>query len=143
MAKLKDADIISLQKNIQLKKDRISKLKNKFTPETTCVYKTPIGVIYNLHVSNITNLLIILGQLNTDKNSFETACKIAKVTADFTYQGFTYEQWEKDILFLIDKINIDTMEKELMTDIEFLDTLISKDTKNKIKFDSILSKHSL
>ena len=54
---------------VEAKKDRISKLKNKFAPETTCSY-TKTGVNYNLHVQSVQNLLNILSWLITDKNSF-------------------------------------------------------------------------
>lgn len=141
MSKLKDFEILALQKEIEVKKDRITKLKSKFTPETTCTYKQDNEVVTNLHVQKIEGLLEILSRLIINKNAYEEACKLAKLELVFTWQGFTFDQWKQDILFLIDKINIKTMESELEDDIEFLDSLVSKDTKNKQKFDKIKEKY--
>jgi hypothetical protein len=136
MSKLKDNEIIALQKEVEAKKDRVSKLKSKFAPETTCTFT---GI--NLHTQKIEGLIDVLSRLIISKNAWEEACKLSKVELEFTQQGFTFEQWKHDILFLIDRYNLKQMEEELSEDIEFLDSLVSKETKNKAKFNKIKEKH--
>ena len=46
-----------------------------------------------------------------------------------------------DITFLIDKISLKAKETELQEDIQFLDSLVSKDTKNKKRFDDLMAKY--
>ena len=142
MGKLSDAEILALQKEIEAKKERIAKLKNKFVPETTCTFKESTGGVINLHIQKLEGLLNILAKLIVNKNSYEEACKLTKLEIKFSWQGFTFEQWKQDILFLIDKINIKSMEAELEEDIEFLDSLVSSATKNKQRFDKIKEKYS-
>ena len=142
MGKLSDVEILALQKEIEAKKERISKLKSKFTPETTCTYKQDTGAIINLHVQKLESLIDILAKLIISKNAYDEACKLAKIESEFAWQGFTFEQWKQDILFLIDKINIKVMEAELEEDIEFLDSLVSSATKNKQKFEKLKEKYS-
>lgn len=141
MSKLNDSDILMLQKEIEAKKDKIAKLKSKFAPETTCSYQSTTGS-FNLHVQSINKLLTILTELISNKTYWEEACKLSKVELEFKHQGFTFEQWSHDILFLIDRHNLKQMEEELSEDIEFLDNLVSKETKNKAKFDKLKEKYA-
>lgn len=137
MSKLKDNEILALQKEVEAKKERIIKLKSKFSPETTCIFN---GI--NLHTQKVEGLLTILARLILEASAWEDACKMAKVVVEFKFQDKTFEQWKHDILFLIDKHNLKEMEEELSEDIEFLDSLVSTDTKNKQKIDKIREKLS-
>ena len=136
MSKLTDDQILELQKEVEAKQERIRALKGKFSPETTCVYKGT-----NLHVQNIYSLVGILAELIGNKSFWDEACKLARTSIPFMVQGFTYEQWVADITFLIDKISLKAKETELQEDIQFLDSLVSKDTKNKKRFDDLMAKY--
>lgn len=136
MSKLTDEQILALQKEVEAKQERIKALKGKFSPETTCVYKGT-----NLHVQNITSLTSILSDLISFKYFWDKACEVSRTNIPFTSQGFTYEQWVADITFLIDKISLKAKEAELEEDIQFLDSLVSKDTKNKKRFDDLMAKY--
>jgi hypothetical protein len=136
MSKLKDNEVLALQQEVEAKKERVSKLKSKFAPETTCTYNGQ-----NLHTKSQLDLVLILAELITKRDNFDKANKLAKTNFSFQHQGFSYDQWDQDILFLIDKINLKQMEIDLQEDIEFLDSLVSRDTKNKQKFDKLVNKY--
>ena len=136
MSKLSDEQILALQKDVEAKQARIKLLKSKFAPETTCVYNGA-----NLHVMKVEGLVQTLAALMSSNDYFNKACKAVNVNLEFMHQGFTFEQWKHDIIFLIDKINLKAKEVELEEDIMFLDSLVSKDTKNKQRFDALMAKY--
>jgi hypothetical protein len=138
MSKLEDEEILALQTAVETKRKRVQKQKARFAPETTCTYNGQ-----NLHVKSVEGLVGVLADLIGRRNNHDEACEALCLDIDFKHQGFTYSQWESDIVFLVDKINLKKLESELSDEIEFLDNLVSKDTKDKKRFDSIKSKYGL
>jgi hypothetical protein len=140
--KLNDNEIIDLKKSIEDQKEKIIKLESKFVPETNCSYKrNENSSPQNLHTKKPEDLVLILSYLIRDKQSFDEANKIAKTNYPFLQQDFTFEQWEKDIIFLIEKQNIKLLKQDLENDIEVLSSFISQDAKNKMAFDKLKSKY--
>ena len=140
--KLDDNEILKLQEVVQLKSEKIKKLKSRFEPLTNCSYKRfENDIPINLHVKDETELVKILSYLIQDKTSFDKATEISKTNLTFKHQGFIYDKWESDILFLIEKKNLIKLEKELEEDMEIINELVSEDAKKKQKFDKLMEKY--
>lgn len=124
---------------VQQKKAEIAKAE-KPNWETNCSfsYYPDSGARINLQVvTDISELSRMLGFLIQLKENHDKAIIKIGYRADFRWLGFTYEQWESDIITRANKIQISEKKKELNNLEERLDKLISPELKAKMELEAI------
>ena len=123
-------DLISV---INQKKQEITKLER---PD----FKTNLSYRFdenspsvNLHTKNLEDLIIIYSHLLMKKDYFDKAIEKAEVKLKFSYYGFSFEEWESDILTLTKMKNISKIKSYLKEKEELLQTLVSPEELKRLE----------
>lgn len=137
MAKTKDELIDEMFAELQKKKQAILKAE-KPKWETNCSFcynRDGSGASINLHVvSDEVALTAMLGHLINQKNTFEEAKTLLGTTADFKWNGYTFEEWVMDFQTRIFKIQIAQKKKEVERIEAALDKQVSPERKAELEF---------
>ena len=93
----------------------------------------------NLHVeSNIHNLICIASFLRDKLKSYnETAAELGVEAPDFTWQGFSVNDWLEDIKLRINKVQIASKKKKLEALEERLNKIISPELRAEMELEAI------
>jgi hypothetical protein len=102
----------------------------------------------NIKVLNISGLLKALGYLNAQYENFSQAQALVSLNigiepqefSEFTWCGYNFQDWLDDISYLIHKLFYTHKLNELKKYKEDLEFLYSKDKKDEILINDILSK---
>lgn len=134
----RDIQIQKLFNVVQSKKDEILKAER---PNwlTNCTFgyddtskRTNIQV-----TSDVGVLANILAFLYGKSDNFEKASKELGITAEFSWMGYTLDEWTEDLKTRVTKIQITKKKKELAIIEVKLDKLISPEMKAQMELDEI------
>lgn len=137
-----DEKVQKLYSIIQNKKAKIAKLEK---PN----YKTNLSFPYNefsdtqkvnLHVINdIPTLIKLLANLSILKKEYDLICDDINIDNKFIYGGYSYEDWENDIVSIINKLNIKKEKDDLANKEKKLNCLISPEEKRRLDIEALES----
>lgn len=131
MANPNDQKILELKKQIEVKKEKLSK-SQKFTPVTNCSIEID-GVRHNIQVlqkEQVLNLLIKL-------NAYVLSAKDLGVLDSFSVSGYHVQDWITDLKSKFEIMNRKEEEQKLKTMETKLDKLLSDDKKVELELDEI------
>lgn len=128
-----DNRIIELKRQIEIKRDELLAVKQRFVPETNCVLELE-GTTYNLNVCTADTLKFLLIRLNAYLMSAQALqIKIPEIS------GYDIAAWMSDIDNKIHGLNIKEEENKLKQMESKLNKLLSDDKKTELKIDEIAS----
>lgn len=105
---------------------------------TNCTYKLN-GETINLHVQNSTGPLInIYSDILQKEFFYEKARAALKSKATLLIYGFTPEDWKEDLETISNYLRIKEREKVLRSCLVRLNSILSKEEKDKQEFENIL-----
>ncbi|ASA22586.1 hypothetical protein [Paenibacillus donghaensis] len=131
MANPNDQKILELKKQIEVKKEKLSK-SQKFTPITNCSIEID-GVRHNIQVlqkEQILNLLIKL-------NAYVLSAKDLGVLESYNVSGYHVQDWITDLKLKFEILNRKDEEQKLKAMESKLDKLLSDDKKVELELDEI------
>jgi len=134
-----DKDIQILFDVIEKKKAKLEKIKNP-SFETNCSLQLYSDRPINLRTQTIGSLVSLHSQIMIASESFVKSAKTLNVDVNFNQQGFTAEQWVKDIALLINTKNTTAQRKELEQDERELHELISPEELRRLKVAAKMKK---
>lgn len=126
-----DDRILELKKQIEIKKQDLSKRKARFVPETNCILDLD-GNKYNLNVMNAGDLTFLIIKLNM----FTMSADSLKLPHPII-SGYTTDLWISDIRNKLDALNTKKEELELKQMEAKLDKMLSEDKKTELELDEI------
>jgi hypothetical protein len=123
-----DAKILKLQKEVEAKREELKTLKKK------PVWKTNATIVigstrYNLNVIKEVECSKILSYLIASKKNTEKANKILGIETPIKFDGFTYSDWEHDLVLRCDILKIKQKEDQLKHIESVLEQRLSEDAK--------------
>jgi hypothetical protein len=131
MANMNDQKILELKKQIETKKEKLSK-SQKFTPITNCSIEID-GVRHNIQVLQKEQVLILLIKLNT----YVLSAKDLGLLDSFNISGYHVEDWITDLKLKFEIMNRKDEEQKLKAMEAKLDKLLSDDKKVELELDEI------
>lgn len=126
-----DDRILELKKQIEMKKQDLSKRKTRFTPETNCVLELD-GNKYNINVMSAADLTLLIIKLNM----FVMSADSLKLPHPII-SGYTTALWISDIRNKLDALNTKKEELELKQMEAKLDKMLSEDKKTELELNEI------
>lgn len=142
MAKETDKKTQDLIKEVNKRKAEIAKLERP-NYKTNCTFTYIEGNLtglINIHVeSDVKKLVSIAGFVLDQRESFRRAAEKLQIdrVPDFTWNGFSIEDWLNDIQTRINKIQISTKKKNLETLEERLNKIISPELRAEMELEAI------
>lgn len=125
-----DERIMNLKKQIEEKREKLSKQTGKFVPITNCLL-TIDKVTYNLHVESNELLLIKLNMMSM------SAKDLGLDISTIVISGYSLADWIEDVNNFL-KVKAYKEEKSKLNRLEKqLDTLLSDDKKTELEINSI------
>lgn len=132
-----DSKVQELFDIVQAKKEKIKKLERP-NFKTNLSFQTFTDAKINLQIiKDPKQLVSLISLLKLQKNSFDDFCNVNGFSYKFEVGGFTYDEWESDILTLINKINIKAEKQDLEWKEEKLNALISPEMKRKLEIEAL------
>lgn len=146
MAKKTDQQTLDLIKEVQRRKDEISKLQ-KPNWLTNCSFTYTEGRMneaVNIHVqTNVRDLVNMAAFLRHRENNYNEAADFLGVEAPaFTWSGFTAADWLEDIKTRINQIQITSKQKKLAALESRLGQIISPELRAQMELEAIASELS-
>lgn len=142
MAKKTDDKTLDLIKLVNQQKAEIAKAeKPNWNTNCSFSYAENSSNVTNIHVeANIKNLICIASFLRDKENSYKETAKLLGVDApEFTWDGFSTNDWINDIKMRINKIQITTKKKKLETLEARLNAIISPELRAELELKAIES----
>lgn len=139
MANQTDKQVQDLFKIVQTKKTEIAKAE-KPNWQTNCSfgYNKDSSSRSNIQVvSDIEELISILGFIIEKERAFESAQTMLGTSEKFKWMGYSLEDWKTDVQTRINKIQISKKKKELEMLESRLDKLISPELKAQMELEEI------
>lgn len=141
MAKKMDEKTLSLIKEVNKRKAEIASLERP-NWKTNCSFSyIEDKIVYpiNIHVeSSVMKLVSMAGFLVERKNAYKEAEKFLGLEApEFSWMGFSVEDWISDIKTRIDKIQIADKRKKLDTLESRLNQIVSPELRAKLELEAI------
>jgi hypothetical protein len=142
MAFKTDQNTQNLLKEVNKRKQEIAKLE-KPSWKTNCSFSYIDGNLQNtinVHVeSNVKNLVSIVGHLLEKQEFYKKAAQTMELDSvpDFTWGGFTVQDWTSDIKTRISKIQIAAKRKKLESLEEKLNKLMSPELRAELELEEI------
>lgn len=139
METAKDKQVQELFKIVQAKKVEIAKAeKPNWITNGSFGYNKDTSSRTNIHVvSEVDELVSILGFLLEKKKSFAEANAILGTNETFKWLNFELEDWQSDIQTRINKIQITKKKKELDAIESKLNSLVSKEMREALELAEI------
>ena len=137
-----DKQILDLIKSVKTQKAEIQALeKPNYKTHCSWSYTEGSNNVLNLHTLQLRDVLNIASFLITQNKDYSEACKLHKVENPpcFTWQGFSFEDWQHDIGIRIQKIQIQSKKNKLEILENRLNSIVSPEIKRKLELESILS----
>ncbi|WP_405169438.1 hypothetical protein [Paenibacillus sp. FSL H3-0286] len=131
MANPNDQKILELKKQIELKKEKLSK-SQKFTPITNCSIEID-GVRHNIQVLQKEQILTLLIKINT----YVLSSKDLGLLDSFNINGYHVLDWIADLKLKYEILNRKEEEQKLKAMETKLDKLLSDDKKVELELDEI------
>ena len=134
-----DEKIQTLLKTIENKKEKMGK-RPRATLHTNGLFLMPNDDRYNLNTISDEEVLIeMLRVLLMNKSYRDEACKRLGVedVKEFTWQGFTLDDWEHDLKLRASMVMWDKENKKLALLEKKLKELVSEETKTQMEIDDI------
>ena len=132
----KDKLIDQLLAEVEKQKAEIKSLK-KPSFETNMSFTNAYDRPVNLHVALPNILLDILTYMKVNYDGFMKLKEEHKFDYEFIHDGYSYHQWEKDIIIKLNQHKIKEKQKALKANENKLKNLMSKDRKDAIELDNI------
>ena len=131
-----DTKIQELLKKVEEKK---SAIKSAERPqwETNCSFNWETGQTTNLHIADVEVLVRILARLVKEEDAYNTAAKLLNISSTFSWYGFSYGQWEKDIRTRLNILQVSKTRKDLTLLENSLNDLMSPELKTKKRLEEI------
>lgn len=126
-----DDRILELKKQIEMKKQDLSKRKARFVPETNCILELD-GNKYNLNVMSAEELTLLVIKLNMFIMSSD-ALKLPHPIIG----GYITDLWISDISNKLEALSTKKKEFELKQMESKLDKMLSDDKKTELELDGI------
>lgn len=126
-----DDRILELKKQIEMKKQDLSKRKTRFMPETNCVLELD-GNKYNLNVMSAADLTLLIIKLNM----FIMSADSLKLPHPII-NGYVTDLWISDISNKLEVLSTKKEEFELKQMESKLDKMLSNDKKTELELDGI------
>lgn len=126
-----DDRILELKKQIEMKKQDLSKRKARFVPETNCILELD-GNKYNLNVMSAEELTLLVIKLNMFIMSSD-ALKLPHPIIN----GYVTDLWIADISNKLETLSTKKKEFELKQMESKLDKMLSDDKKTELELDGI------
>lgn len=126
-----DDRILELKKQIEMKKQDLSKRKARFVPETNCILELD-GNKYNLNVMSTEELTLLVIKLNMFIMSSD-ALKLPHPIIS----GYVIDLWITDISNKLETLSTKKKEFELKQMESKLDKMLSDDKKTELELDGI------
>lgn len=126
-----DDRILELKKQIEMKKQDLSKRKARFVPETNCILELD-GNKYNLNVMSAEELTLLVIKLNMFIMSSD-ALKLPHPIIN----GYVTDLWISDISNKLEVLSTKKEEFELKQMESKLDKMLSNDKKTELELDGI------
>ena len=133
MSKTNDERILELKKQIEIKKDKLSKAA-RFTPVTNCSIELD-GVRSNIQVLPKDQLVLLMVKLN----SYLMSAKGLEIAEGFEISGYHVSNWISDIQSKIDILSRKDEERNLKAMEDKLLKLLSDGKKVELEIDEIES----
>lgn len=137
-----DSKIKQLFEVVKAKKLEISQAE-KPNWETNCAFNysrnsgdTNNRVNINV-VQDINELISILAFLFVQKEAWEKAVQVFGVKTAFSWHGYSFEQWQGDLVSRSNKIRISEKKKELSTLEARLNAILSPELKAQLELEEI------
>ena len=140
MAKKTDTKTLALLKEVQKRKDDITKWdKPNWTTNCNFSYVEGSSKIINLHVEkSVQTLVSIAAFLQRKEFDYNVAAKNLNVEAPaFRWSGFTVDEWVSDVKARINKVQIATKKKSLQTLEDRLNDIVSPDLRAEMELEAI------
>lgn len=132
-----DKIVQSLFDKIQEKKLEITKAE-KPSWKTNCAFKNSQEGLINVQtISDPAMLVKILAHLISERNSYSAALVSLNLTGEFSWQGYTFEEWFSDIKTRLAKIHINKKKSDLKDWEERLDKLVSPERKQALELEAL------
>lgn len=137
-----DDKTLELIKEVKRQKDEIAKIeKPNWTTNLSFTYiEGKMNDAVNIHVeSNVKNLIGMAAFLMDKEASYEKAAIVLGVVEapKFTWNGFSVEDWNKDIKMRIQKIQIATKKKKLESLESRLNAIITPEKRRELELQAI------
>ena len=144
MSKELDEKVLALLKEVEAKRNEISKLSNKINYETRLTFALPDGKQINLNtVTDVNKFIYYFSIIKNHIDSIGSAAKLLGVEEfDNKFEGFTLDEWASDIKTKIGLINIKQLKEDLKIKEDKLNGIISEDKKKELEFEKILKDFS-
>ena len=126
-----DDRILELKRQIETKKQGLSKKKTRFVPETNCVLELD-SVKYNINVLDANALMYLMLKINL-YNLYADSLKVTHPTIS----GYITDLWIEDIRSKMAVLELKKEELELKQMESKLDKLLSDDKKTELEIDDI------
>ena len=132
-----DDQVQKLFKVVQAKKEEIQKAE-KPNWLTNCSFGYDDEKRYNIQVvSKVSELVSMLAFLLNRSKTFDEAAAILGANTDFSWMGFSLEEWMSDLKTRITKIQISQKKKELEVLEARLSKLISPELRAQLELEEI------
>jgi hypothetical protein len=131
-----DDKIKELLNQLNDKKNKLGK-RERHVLETNGLLKID-DKSFNINTINNPNVIVeLLANLISRENNYNEAAKRLNIQSQFTWNGYTIEQWETDFRNRLNVIEYDRKLKELKELENRLNSLISDDGKTSLEIDNI------
>lgn len=124
----KDKQIIDLQSVITSKEEELKKLKRPIAWKTNASIVID-GVRHNLNVVTEESCLSILSRVLVENDYLNKSAKILNLDREIKIFGYSYSDWEHDILLRVDVLRIKEKESKLNQMKKLLESRLSEEAK--------------
>lgn len=132
-----DKRVIELLGKVREKRAEIQKA-SKPSWKTHCSFDCFTGARVNIQVVNEELTLIsLVSELMLRKQNWDNACKELECIHDFSYQGYSYDEWISDMKDRFGQILVSQKRKELAELEKRIDKLVSPEQRRKLELEEI------